>query len=124
MATEIKEGRGAGPHGDYLLLKLDHLGPEVIDKRLPGIREISKKFANIDPVKDPIPVVPTVHYMMGGIPANYLGEVVVPQGGNPEAVVPGFYAAGECASPPAPGPNPPGPNSPPTLVFFGKAAPQ
>ena len=97
MATEIKEGRGAGPHGDYLLLKLDHLGPEVIDKRLPGIREIAKKFANVDPVKDPIPVVPTVHYQMGGIPTNYLGEVVVPQGGNPEAVVPGFYAAGECA---------------------------
>ena len=71
MATEIKEGRGAGPHGDYLLLKLDHLGPEVIDKRLPGIREIAKKFANVDPVKDPIPVVPTVHYQMGGIPTNY-----------------------------------------------------
>jgi len=78
MATEIKEGRGAGPHGDYLLLKLDHLGPEVIDKRLPGIREIAKKFADVDPVKDPIPVVPTVHYMMGGIPTNYHGEVVVP----------------------------------------------
>src|SRR5260221_5922200 len=97
MGTEIKDGRGAGPHGDYLLLKLDHLGPEVIEKRLPGIREIAKKFADVDPVKDPIPVVPTVHYMMGGIPTNYRGEVVVPQTGDPEAVVPGFYAAGDSA---------------------------
>src|SRR6266702_10368 len=122
MATEIKDGRGAGPHGDYLLLKLDHLGPEVIDKRLPGIREISKKFANIDPVKDPIPVVPTVHYMMGGIPANYLGEVVVPQGTNPEAVVPGFYAAGECACASVHGANRLGTNSLTDLLVFGKAA--
>ena len=95
MATEIKEGRG--PQTDYLLLKLDHLGAEVIEKRLPGIREIAKTFANVDPVKDPIPVVPTVHYQMGGIPTNYHGEVVAPQGGDLEAVVPGFYAAGECA---------------------------
>ena len=97
MATEIKEGRGCGPEADYVLLKLDHLGEEVIEKRLPGIREIAKKFANVDPVTDPIPVVPTVHYQMGGIPTNYHGEVVAPQGGDPEAVVPGFYAAGECA---------------------------
>jgi succinate dehydrogenase / fumarate reductase flavoprotein subunit len=122
MATEIKEGRGAGQQGDYLLLKLDHLGPEVIDKRLPGIREISKKFANIDPVKDPIPVVPTVHYMMGGIPANYRGEVVVPQGSNPEAVVPGFYAAGECACASVHGANRLGTNSLTDLLVFGKAA--
>ena len=81
MATEIKEGRGAGKDGDYMLLKLDHLGPEVIDKRLPGIREIAIKFANVDPVSDPIPVVPTVHYQMGGIPTNYMGQVVVPEGG-------------------------------------------
>ena len=80
MATEIKEGRGAGKDGDYVLLKLDHLGAEVIDKRLPGIREIAMKFANVDPVKDPIPVVPTVHYQMGGIPTNYHGQVVVPDG--------------------------------------------
>jgi succinate dehydrogenase / fumarate reductase flavoprotein subunit len=122
MATEIKEGRGAGPRGDYLLLKLDHLGPDVIDKRLPGIREISKKFANVDPVKDPIPVVPTAHYMMGGIPANYRGEVVVPLGSNPEAVVPGFYAAGECACASVHGANRLGTNSLTDLLVFGKAA--
>jgi succinate dehydrogenase / fumarate reductase, flavoprotein subunit len=122
MATEIKEGRGAGQHGDYLLLKLDHLGPEVIDKRLPGIREISKKFANVDPVKDPVPVVPTVHYQMGGIPTNYFGEVVVPNGGNPEAVVPGFYAAGECACASVHGANRLGTNSLTDLLVFGKAA--
>src|SRR5215470_13952110 len=122
MATEIKEGRGAGQHADYLLLKLDHLGPEVIDKRLPGIREISKKFANVDPVKDPIPVVPTVHYQMGGIPTNYLGEVVVPQSGNPEAVVPGFYAAGECACASVHGANRLGTNSLTDLLVFGKAS--
>jgi succinate dehydrogenase / fumarate reductase flavoprotein subunit len=126
MATEIKDGRGAGPHGDYLLLKLDHLGPEVIEKRLPGIREIAKKFADVDPVKDPIPVVPTVHYMMGGIPTNYHGEVVVPEfsngRGNPEAVVPGFYAAGECACASVHGANRLGTNSLTDLLVFGKAA--
>jgi succinate dehydrogenase / fumarate reductase flavoprotein subunit len=126
MATEIKDGRGAGPQNDYLLLKLDHLGPEVIDKRLPGIREISKKFANVDPVKEPIPVVPTAHYMMGGIPANYLGEVVAPEspgrGGNPEAVVPGFYAAGECACASVHGANRLGTNSLTDLLVFGKSA--
>jgi succinate dehydrogenase / fumarate reductase, flavoprotein subunit len=122
MATEIKEGRGAGPHGDYLLLKLDHLGPEVIEKRLPGIREIAKKFANVDPVTDAIPVVPTAHYMMGGIPANYLGEVIVPQAGNPEAAVPGFYAAGECACASVHGANRLGTNSLTDLLVFGKAA--
>jgi succinate dehydrogenase / fumarate reductase flavoprotein subunit len=126
MATEIKEGRGAGPHGDYLLLKLDHLGPEVIEKRLPGIREIAKKFANVDPVKDPIPVVPTAHYMMGGIPANYHGEVVVPEfsneRGNAEAAVPGFYAAGECACASVHGANRLGTNSLTDLLVFGKAA--
>jgi succinate dehydrogenase / fumarate reductase flavoprotein subunit len=126
MATEIKEGRGAGPQNDYLLLKLDHLGPEVIDKRLPGIREISKKFANVDPVKDAIPVVPTAHYMMGGIPANYLGEVVAPESaggrGNLEAAVPGFYAAGECACASVHGANRLGTNSLTDLLVFGKSA--
>ncbi len=122
MATEIKEGRGCGPGADYLLLKLDHLGPEVIDKRLPGIREISIKFANVDPVKDAIPVVPTAHYQMGGIPTNYHGEVIVPQGGNPSAVVPGFYAAGECACASVHGANRLGTNSLTDLVVFGKAA--
>jgi len=122
MATEIKEGRGAGKEGDYVLLKLDHLGPEVIDKRLPGIREIAKKFANVDPVKDPIPVVPTVHYQMGGIPTNYLGEVVVPRDGNPNSVVPGLYAAGECACASVHGANRLGTNSLTDLLVFGKAA--
>ena len=122
MATEIKEGRGAGKDGDYLLLKLDHLGPEVIDKRLPGIREIAKKFADVDPVKDLIPVVPTVHYQMGGIPTNYFGEVVAPAGGNPSTVVPGFYAAGECACASVHGANRLGTNSLTDLLVFGKAS--
>jgi succinate dehydrogenase / fumarate reductase flavoprotein subunit len=122
MATEIKEGRGAGPDGDYILLKLDHLGPEVVEKRLPGIREIAKKFANVDPVRDPIPVVPTVHYQMGGIPTNYHGEVVAPREGNAEAVVPGFYAAGECACASVHGANRLGTNSLTDLLVFGKAS--
>src|SRR5690606_32584552 len=94
MATEIKEGRGAGKDGDCILLKLDHLGEDTINRRLPGIREIAKKFANVDPVREPIPVVPTCHYQMGGIPTNYHGQVVVPANGNPESVVPGLYAVG------------------------------
>ena len=79
MDQEIKEGRGCGPHKDYVLLKLDHLGPEVINKRLPSIREIAIKFANVDPIKEPIPVVPTIHYQMGGIPTNIHGQVVAPR---------------------------------------------
>src|SRR5438128_4971274 len=97
MDQEIKEGRGCGPQKDYVLLKLDHLGPEVIMKRLPSIREIAINFANVDPIKEPIPVVPTIHYQMGGIPTNTHGQVVTPVGGDPNAVVPGFYAIGECA---------------------------
>ena len=96
MATEIKEGRGAGKDGEYILLKLDHLGADVIDKRLPGIREIAMKFANVDCTKDPIPVVPTCHYQMGGVPANMHGQVYVPDGAT-ENVVRGLYAAGECS---------------------------
>jgi succinate dehydrogenase / fumarate reductase flavoprotein subunit len=122
MATEIKEGRGAGKDGDSILLKLDHLGEEVINKRLPGIREIARKFANVDPVKDPIPVVPTCHYQMGGIPANYNGAVVVPKNGNAEAVVEGFYAVGECACVSVHGANRLGTNSLLDLLVFGKAA--
>ncbi|MGH8660540.1 MAG: FAD-binding protein, partial [Burkholderiales bacterium] len=122
MATEIKEGRGAGPDGDCILLKLDHLGEEIISRRLPGIREIARKFANVDPVKDPIPVVPTCHYQMGGIPTNYHGEVVVPRNGDPEAVVPGFYAAGECSCVSVHGANRLGCNSLLDLLVFGKAA--
>ncbi|MDX2220427.1 MAG: succinate dehydrogenase flavoprotein subunit [Burkholderiales bacterium] len=122
MATEIKEGRGAGPNADYILLKLDHLGPEVINKRLPGIREIAIKFANVDPVKEPIPVVPTCHYQMGGIPTNYLGEVVVPKGGNPNSVVPGFYAAGEVGCASIHGANRLGTNSLTDLLVMGKSS--
>src|SRR5512145_716261 len=122
MATEIKEGRGAGPNGDYLLLKLDHLGPEVIDKRLPGIREIAKQFGNVDPIKEPIPVVPTAHYQMGGIPTNYHGEVVVPGKDGPNSVVPGFFAAGECGCASVHGANRLGTNSLTDLLVFGKAS--
>ncbi|MGA7984545.1 MAG: succinate dehydrogenase flavoprotein subunit [Burkholderiales bacterium] len=121
MATEIKEGRGCGPEGDYVLLKLDHLGPEVINLRLPGIREIAIKFANADPIKDAIPVVPTVHYQMGGIPANHLGQVVAPRGGDMEAVVPGLYAVGECSCVSVHGANRLGTNSLLDLLVFGKA---
>jgi succinate dehydrogenase / fumarate reductase flavoprotein subunit len=122
MATEIKEGRGIGEHADHVLLKLDHLGLETIEKRLPGIREIALKFANVDPVKDPIPVVPTVHYQMGGIPTNYHGEVIVPAGGNPETPVPGFYAAGECGCASIHGANRLGTNSLTDLLVMGKSS--
>jgi succinate dehydrogenase / fumarate reductase flavoprotein subunit len=122
MATEIKEGRGAGNNGDYILLKLDHLGEEVISKRLPGIREISRKFANVDPVHEPIPVVPTCHYQMGGVPAHFHGHVVIPQNGNDETPVPGFYAVGECSCVSVHGANRLGSNSLLDLVVFGKAA--
>jgi succinate dehydrogenase / fumarate reductase, flavoprotein subunit len=122
MTTEIKEGRGCGPHGDYLELKLSHLKPEDIIKRLPGIREIAIKFANADPVRDPIPVVPTVHYQMGGIPTNYMGQVVAPEGANKASIVPGLYAAGECACVSVHGANRLGTNSLLDLVVFGKAS--
>jgi len=122
MTTEIKEGRGCGAHGDHVLLKLDHLGPEVINQRLPGIREIAIKFANVDPIRDPIPVVPTVHYQMGGIPTNYMGQVVAPEGASKEAIVPGLYAAGECACVSVHGANRLGTNSLLDLLVFGKAS--
>ena len=122
MATEIKEGRGAGKDGEYILLKLDHLGADVINKRLPGIRDIALKFAHVDCAKEPIPVVPTAHYQMGGIPTNYHGQVVAPKNGNPEAVVPGFYAAGECSCVSVHGANRLGTNSLLDLLVFGKSA--
>jgi succinate dehydrogenase / fumarate reductase flavoprotein subunit len=122
MATEIKEGRGLGEHGEYVLLKLDHLGLETIEKRLPGIREIALKFANVDPVKDPIPVVPTVHYQMGGIPTNYHGEVIAPNGGSPNTPVAGFYAAGECGCASIHGANRLGTNSLTDLLVMGKSS--
>ncbi len=92
MAIEIREGRGCGPRGDYVLLKLDHLGADIIKSRLPGIRELSMTFANADPIKDPIPVVPTCHYMMGGIPTNKFGQVIQVEHDGAEKVVEGLYA--------------------------------
>lgn len=122
IATEIKEGRGCGPHGDHVLLKVDHIGDEVIRHRLPGIRDIALKFAHVDPARAPIPVVPTAHYMMGGIPTNYHGQVVAPYGTGPEEVVQGFYAVGECACVSVHGANRLGCNSLLDLVVFGRAA--
>lgn len=122
MDQEIKEGRGCGPQGDYVLLKLDHLGADKILKKLPSIREIAIKFANVDPIKEPIPVVPTIHYQMGGIPTNYYGQVVVPKDGNHASVVNGLYAIGECACVSVHGANRLGTNSLLDLVVFGRAA--
>ncbi|MCP1289362.1 succinate dehydrogenase flavoprotein subunit [Chromobacterium sp. S0633] len=117
MVTEINEGRGCGPNKDHVLLDITHLDPEVIMSKLPGIREISIKFAGVDPIKAPIPVVPTCHYQMGGIPTNYHGEVVV-QGEK----VQGFYAAGECACASVHGANRLGTNSLLDLLVFGKSS--
>ncbi len=122
MAVEIFEGRGCGKDGDHVLLKLDHLGPEVIQQRLPGVRELALKFAHIDPARDPIPVVPTVHYMMGGIPTNLHGQVVMPTATGPEEAVPGLYAIGECACVSVHGANRLGSNSLLDLIVFGRAA--
>ncbi|MGH8769848.1 MAG: succinate dehydrogenase flavoprotein subunit [Burkholderiales bacterium] len=122
IAVEIHEGRGCGKDGDYILLKLDHLGEEKILSHLPGIREIAIKFAQADPIKDPIPVVPTVHYMMGGIPTDYHGQVVAPAAGDPERVVPGLYSVGECACVSVHGANRLGGNSLLDLLVFGKAS--
>ncbi|MCC4116215.1 succinate dehydrogenase flavoprotein subunit [Aromatoleum toluclasticum] len=122
MVTEINEGRGCGPDKDHVLLDITHLSPETIMKRLPGIREISIQFAGVDPIKAPIPVVPTAHYQMGGIPTNYKGQVVAPKGGNPNAPVIGFYAAGECACASVHGANRLGTNSLLDLLVFGKSA--
>ena len=122
MDQEIKEGRGCGPNKDHVLLKLDHLGADKILKKLPSIREIAIKFANVDQIKEPIPVVPTIHYQMGGIPTNVYGQVVVPKGGNPNTIVPGLYAIGECACVSVHGANRLGTNSLLDLVVFGRAA--
>ncbi|HBZ18670.1 MAG TPA: succinate dehydrogenase flavoprotein subunit, partial [Betaproteobacteria bacterium] len=122
MMTEILEGRGCGEHKDHVFLKLDHLGKEILHSRLPGITELSKTFAHVDPVEAPIPVVPTCHYMMGGIPTNYRGEVVAPSGENKEAIVPGLFAAGECACASVHGANRLGTNSLTDLLVFGKSA--
>jgi succinate dehydrogenase / fumarate reductase flavoprotein subunit len=122
VAVEIHEGRGCGKDGDYVYLKLDHLGPEVIQQRLPGIRDLSIKFAHVDPSVAPIPVVPTVHYMMGGIPTNLQGQVVMPTRFAPEEPVIGLYAIGECACVSVHGANRLGSNSLLDLIVFGRAA--
>ena len=119
IATEVKEGRGIGENKDGVYLELSHLGEELIDEKLPGIRETSIKFANVDPVKDPIPVVPTVHYMMGGIPTTMNGQVRETPNGS---VVEGFYAVGECACVSVHGANRLGSNSLLDLIVFGRAA--
>jgi succinate dehydrogenase / fumarate reductase flavoprotein subunit len=120
MDQEIKEGRGCGPDGSYVVLKLDHLGADVINKRLPSIREIAIKFGNVDPIKEPIPVVPTIHYQMGGIPANVHGQVLTYQNGE-NKVVNGLYAVGECAAVSVHGANRLGTNSLLDLIVFGRA---
>jgi succinate dehydrogenase / fumarate reductase flavoprotein subunit len=119
MVTEINEGRGCGPNKDFVLLDITHLDPATIMKRLPGIREISIQFAGIDPIKAPIPVVPTCHYQMGGIPTNYKGQVIADASGKP---VTGFYAAGECACASVHGANRLGTNSLLDLLVFGKSS--
>ena len=118
---EIREGRGCGPKGDYVLLKLDHLGADVINKRLPGIRELSITFAGVDPLKNPIPVVPTCHYLMGGIPTNIHAQVLTVKNGQ-DHIVEGLYAAGECACVSVHGANRLGANSLLDIVVFGRAA--
>lgn len=123
MAVEIREGRGCGPQGNYIDLQLVHLGAEVIKSRLPGIRELSMTFANVDPIEKAIPVVPTCHYMMGGIPTNKHGQVLTLKQ-DQEQVVPGLYAVGECACVSVHGANRLGGNSLLDLVVFGRAAGQ
>ena len=122
MTIEIREGRGVGPKKDHIHLNLHHLGKEVIEERLPGIAESARIFANVDVSRDPIPVLPTVHYNMGGIPTNHLGEVLTLKNGDPDTVVPNLYAIGEAACVSVHGANRLGSNSLIDLVVFGKAA--
>ncbi len=122
IAVEVREGRGCGPAGDHMLLKVDHLGADVIKKRLPGIRDIALTFMHVDPIETPIPVYPTAHYTMGGIPTNRYGQVVTPARTGPEEPVPGLYAVGECACVSVHGANRLGGNSLLDIVVFGRAA--
>ncbi|MEM9102645.1 MAG: succinate dehydrogenase flavoprotein subunit, partial [Pseudomonadota bacterium] len=122
MTKEILEGRGFGPNGDHVKLKLDHLGADILNKRLPGILELSRTFAHVDPIKEPIPVVPTCHYMMGGVPTNYHGQVIETDGYGNDKIVDGFYAVGEVACVSVHGANRLGGNSLLDLVVFGRAA--
>ncbi|RBO82212.1 MULTISPECIES: succinate dehydrogenase flavoprotein subunit [Marinomonas] len=121
MILEILEGRGCGPEGDHVLLKLDHLGEETLNKRLPGILELSRTFAHVDPVKEPIPVIPTCHYMMGGIPTNVGGQALMQNEAGEDIVVDGLYACGEAACVSVHGANRLGGNSLLDLVVFGRA---
>jgi succinate dehydrogenase / fumarate reductase flavoprotein subunit len=121
MAMEMREGRGVGKNGDYIYLHLDHIDPKVLAERLPGITETGKIFAGVDLTRQPLPVTPTVHYNMGGIPCNYHGEVVTLKDGNPDAVVPGLFAVGEAACVSVHGANRLGSNSLIDLVVFGRA---
>ena len=122
MDQEIKEGRGCGPNKDYVLLKLDHLGAETIQKRLPSVYEIGVNFANVDITREPIPVVPTIHYQMGGIPTNIHGQVVLPKNGDHNEALNGLYAVGECSCVSVHGANRLGTNSLLDLLVFGRAA--
>ena len=122
MTVEINEGRGVGPNKDHIHLHLEHLGPEVIHERLPGIAETAKIFAGVDVTKEPIPVLPTVHYNMGGVPTNYRGEVVTLEDGDPDHIVPGLMAIGEAACVSVHGANRLGSNSLLDIVVFGRAA--
>ena len=122
MDQEIKEGRGCGPNKDHILLKLDHLGAETIHKRLPSVYEIGVNFANVDITREPIPVVPTIHYQMGGIPTNINGQVVTQNADNKSEVVNGLYAVGECSCVSVHGANRLGTNSLLDLLVFGRAA--
>ncbi len=121
IATEVREGRGCGPTGDYVLLKLDHLGREVLDKRLPGICDTIRTFLHIDPAEEPVPVFPTAHYTMGGIPTDRRGRVIVPVAQGQESI-PGLYAVGECACVSVHGANRLGGNSLLDIIVFGRAA--
>ncbi|URW75741.1 succinate dehydrogenase flavoprotein subunit [Sphingomonas donggukensis] len=121
MAAEIREGRGVGPNKDHIYLHLDHIDPAVLAERLPGITETGKIFAGVDLTRQPLPVTPTVHYNMGGIPCNYHGEVVTLKDGNPDHVVPGLFAVGEAACVSVHGANRLGSNSLIDLVVFGRA---
>ena len=122
MTVEIREGRGVGSERDHIHLHLEHLGPEVIEERLPGIAESARIFAGVDVTREPIPVLPTVHYNMGGVPANFNGQVITSKDGDPESVVPGLMAVGEAACVSVHGANRLGSNSLLDLVVFGRAA--
>jgi len=122
IAIEVREGRGCGPDKDFVYLKVDHIGADIIKKRLPGIRDSAMTFAQVDPIESPIPVYPTAHYTMGGIPTNRDGQVVVPEKEGPEEPVPGLYAAGECACVSVHGANRLGGNSLLDILVFGRAA--